>query len=81
MDIEGKVIQIKCTKYIFNNIVDKTFFSLRRQMPLKIQEAYREPNRTIMITLVFYDHQHIKFIEQRKYIERNKRERSSHIQR
>ena len=38
--IEGEV-QLKSTENIFNKIIDETFPNLKKDMHMKIQEAYR----------------------------------------
>ena len=35
----------KETAYIFNKIIEENFTSLKKEMPMNIQEAYRTPNR------------------------------------
>ena len=36
---------IKSTENIFNKIIEENFPNLKKDMPMKIQEAYRTPNR------------------------------------
>ncbi|MBV2134258.1 hypothetical protein KRX52_15875 [Pseudomonas sp. MAP12] len=42
---EGEEIQLKGTENIFNKIIEENFPNLKKDMPMKIQEAYRTPNR------------------------------------
>ena len=43
---EGEEVQLKSTKTIFNKIIEQTFPNLKKKdMPMKIQEAYTTPNR------------------------------------
>ncbi|ERE69648.1 serum amyloid A-3 protein [Cricetulus griseus] len=41
---EGKGIQLKGAENIFNKIIEENFPNLKKDMPMKIQEAYRTPN-------------------------------------
>ena len=41
---EGKKIQIKGSENIFNKIIEEKFPNLKKEMPSKIQEAYRTLN-------------------------------------
>ena len=43
-EIEGEV-QLKNTENIFNKIIEKNFPNLKKDMTMKIQEAYRTSNR------------------------------------
>ncbi|ERE70071.1 LINE-1 type transposase domain-containing protein 1 [Cricetulus griseus] len=43
--IEGEEIQLKGAENIFNKIIEENFPTLKKDMPMKIQEAYRTPNR------------------------------------
>ena len=42
--IEGEKLQLKGTENIFNKIIEN-FPNLKKDMPMKVQEAYRTPNR------------------------------------
>ena len=42
---EGEELQLKGTENIFNKIIKENFPNLKKDMPMKIQEAYRTPNR------------------------------------
>jgi hypothetical protein len=42
---EKEEFQLKGPVSIFNNIIDKNFPNLKKEMPMNIQEAYRTPNR------------------------------------
>ena len=42
---EGEEVQFKSTENIFNKIIEENFPNLKRDMLMKIQEAYRTPNR------------------------------------
>ncbi|ERE81283.1 Transposase, L1 containing protein [Cricetulus griseus] len=42
---EGEEIQLKGTENIFNKIIEENFPNLQKDMPMKLQEAYRTPNR------------------------------------
>ena len=43
--IEGEEFQLKGTENIFNKIIEENFSSLKKDMPMKVQEAYRTPNK------------------------------------
>ena len=38
-------VQLKGTENLFNKIIEENFPYLKKDMPVKIQEAYRTPNR------------------------------------
>ena len=38
-------VQRESTENIFNKIIEENFPNLKKDMPMKIQEAYRTPNR------------------------------------
>jgi hypothetical protein len=42
---ESEVSQIKVPVNVFNRIIEENFPNLRNKMLMKIQEAYRSPNR------------------------------------
>ena len=42
---EGEELQLKGTENILNKIIEGNFPNLKKDMPMKIQEAYRTPNR------------------------------------
>ncbi|OPX54009.1 RBD-like domain-containing protein [Oceanospirillum multiglobuliferum] len=42
---EGEEYQLKGTENIFNKIIEENFPNLKKEIPMKIQEAYRTPNR------------------------------------
>ena len=42
---EGKELQLKGPENIFNKIIEENFLNLKKDIPMKIQEAYRTPNR------------------------------------
>ena len=42
---EGEDTQVKSTESIFNKIIEENFPNLKKEMPIKVQEAYRTPNR------------------------------------
>ena len=42
---EGEQVQLKSTENIFNKIIEENFPNLKKDMPMKIQEAYRTPIR------------------------------------
>ena len=42
---QGKDAQIKCDQNIFDKIIDEKFLNLKKDMRMKLQEAYRTPNR------------------------------------
>ena len=42
--IESEEVQLKGTKNIFNKIIEKNFPNLKKDMTMKIQEAYRTPS-------------------------------------
>ena len=43
--IEGEELQFKGTENIFNKIIEENIPNLKKDMSMKIQEAYRTPNR------------------------------------
>ncbi|KAL6037201.1 hypothetical protein STEG23_016771 [Scotinomys teguina] len=43
--IEGEEYQLKGMENIFNKIIEENFPNLKKEPPIKIQEAYRIPNR------------------------------------
>ena len=42
---EGEEIQLKGPENIFNKIIEENFPNLKKDIPMKVQEAYRKPNR------------------------------------
>ena len=42
---EGEKLQIKGPENIFNKIIEENFPNLKNDIPMKVQEAYRAPNR------------------------------------
>ena len=42
---EGEETLLKGTENIFNKIIEENFPKLQKDMPMKIQESYRTPNR------------------------------------
>ena len=42
---EGEERQIKSPENIFNKIIEENFPNLKNDIPMKVQEAYRTPNR------------------------------------
>ena len=42
---EGEELQIKGPENIFNKIIEENFPNLKNDIPMKVQEAYRIPNR------------------------------------
>ena len=42
---EGEELQIKGPENIFNKIIEENFPILKSDIPMKVQEAYRTPNR------------------------------------
>ena len=42
---EGEEVQLKGTENLFNKIIEENFSFIKKDMPMKIQEAYRTPNR------------------------------------
>ncbi|KAL6084523.1 hypothetical protein STEG23_028881 [Scotinomys teguina] len=42
---EGEEYQLKGTENIFNKIIEENFPNLKKEPPIRIQEAYRAPNR------------------------------------
>ena len=42
---EGEESHLKGTENIFNKIIEEKFPNLKKVMPIKVQEAYRTPNR------------------------------------
>ena len=42
---EGEEAQLKGAENIFNKIIEENFPYLKKDMPMKVQEAYRTPNR------------------------------------
>jgi hypothetical protein len=42
---ENEDFQLKDLAYIFNKIIEENLPNLKKEMPMKIQEAYKAPNR------------------------------------
>ena len=42
---KGEELQIKGPENIFNKIIEENFLNLKNDIPMKVQEAYRIPNR------------------------------------
>jgi hypothetical protein len=42
---ENEEFQLKGPANNFNNIIEKNFPNVKKEMPMNIQEAYRTPNR------------------------------------
>jgi hypothetical protein len=42
---EGEETQIRSKEDIFNKMIDEKFSSLKKEVLIKLQEAYRTPNR------------------------------------
>ena len=45
ISIEEGEVQLKSIENIFNKILEENFTNLKKDMPMKIQVAYRTPNR------------------------------------
>ena len=43
--MEEEELQLTGPKNIFNKIIEENFFNQKKDMPMKVQEAYRTPNR------------------------------------
>ena len=43
--VEGEQLRIKGPENIFNKIIEENFPNLKNDIPMKVQEAYRTPNR------------------------------------
>ncbi|EGW01022.1 Putative transposase element L1Md-A101/L1Md-A102/L1Md-A2 [Cricetulus griseus] len=53
---EGEETQLKGAENIFNKIIEENFPNLKKDMPMKLQEAYRTPNRVDHKKKVFLPH-------------------------
>ena len=42
---EGEKIKLRGPENAFNKIIEETLPNLKKEMPIKVQEAYRAPNR------------------------------------
>ena len=42
---DGKELQLKGSENMFNKIIEENFSNLKKDIPMKVQEAYRAPNR------------------------------------
>ena len=42
---EGEELQIKGPENVFNKIIEENFPNLKNDIPMKVQETYRTPNR------------------------------------
>ena len=42
---EGEELKLKGPENIFNKIIEENFPNLKKDIPMKAQEAYRTPNR------------------------------------
>ena len=77
---EGEDSQIKNPENIVNKITEENFPSLKKAMPIKVQEAYKTPNRLNQKKVPTpYNNQNTKHREQRKNIKSCKRKRLSNI--
>ena len=45
IEVEGEEYQLKGPENIFNKIVEENFPNLKKDIPMKVQETYRTPNR------------------------------------
>ena len=45
LGIEERELQMKETENIFNKIIEENIPKLKKGMPIKVQDAYRTPNR------------------------------------
>ena len=45
ISIEEREVQLKSTENIFNKIIVENFPNLKKDIPMKIQEAYKTPNK------------------------------------
>jgi hypothetical protein len=43
--IENKYSQLKGPENVFNKIIEENFPNLKKEMAIKVQEAYRTPNK------------------------------------
>ena len=43
--VEEEELQLKGPENIFNKIIEENFSNLNKEIPMKVQEAYRTPNR------------------------------------
>ena len=43
--VEGEELHFKGTENIFNKIIEENFLNLKNDIPMKVEEAYRTPNR------------------------------------
>ena len=42
---QGEELQLKDAENIFNKMIEENFPNLKKDIPMKVQEAYRTPNR------------------------------------
>ena len=62
--IKEEEVQLKGTENIFNKIIEESFPNRRKDMPMKIQEAYRTPNRLDPKTVLSpHNNQNTKYTE------------------
>jgi hypothetical protein len=72
---EGEETQVKDTENISNKIVEKKFPIIKNRVPIKVQEAYRTPNRLDKKKKkrhTAHGTQNTKYTEQRKSIKSSK---------
>lgn len=68
---EGEDSQLKDPENIINKITEEKFPSLKKDIPLKVQEAYKAPNKLSQKKVpIPYNNQNTKHREQKKNIKR-----------
>jgi hypothetical protein len=71
--------QLKGPVNIFNGIIEENFPSLKKEMSMNIQQAYRTPNRLDQKFLLSHNNQNTKCTKQSKNTKSSKRKRSGNI--
>jgi hypothetical protein len=75
-----KEFQLKGTVNIFNKVIEENFPSLKKEMPMNIQGAYRTPNSLEKKKfLLSHNNQNTKCTKQRKNIKSSKGKRTGNI--
>ena len=72
--IEEEEVQLKVPENFFNKIIEEKFPNLKKEMPIKVQEAHRNTRQTGLENKVSLPHnnQNNKHTEERKNIKRHK---------
>ena len=79
--IGNKDSQLKEPENVFNKIIEENIPNLKKEMAIKVQEAYRTPNKWDQKKIFSsHNYQNTKCTEQRKNVKSFKGKRPSNIQ-